>query len=166
GTGAGVHHRQPGAFAQAQGGGGGCRDRRAVAPAQAAWLRRNAGFPVQQAGRVRPFRSQLPAPRWTRGPESGGPGPGGGLTGRVLLIENDVPSMELMFHLLTTYGYFPQRARSGEEGLKLAARERPDLIVSDIQMPNVDGYEVARRIRADPGLSSIPMIAVSSFNTV
>jgi len=88
------------------------------------------------------------------------------LTGRVLLIENDVPSMELMFHLLTTYGYFPQRARSGEEGLKLAARERPDLIVSDIQMPNVDGYEVARRIRADPGLSSIPMIAVSSFYTV
>jgi two-component system cell cycle response regulator len=88
------------------------------------------------------------------------------MTGRVLLIENDVPSMELMFHLLTTYGYFPQRARNGEEGLKIAAREHPDLIVSDIQMPFVDGFEVARRIRADPGLSSIPLLAVSAFATV
>jgi len=82
---------------------------------------------------------------------------------RVLLIEDDIPTMELMFHLLSTYGYAPLRASNGEEGLRLAASERPDLILSDIRMPLVDGYEVAERIMADPELNSIPMIAVTEF---
>jgi two-component system cell cycle response regulator len=71
--------------------------------------------------------------------------------------------MELMFHLLTTYGYFPIRARNAEQGFKLAATDRPDLIVSDISMPFVDGCELARRIRADAQLNGIPMIAVTAF---
>src|SRR4051812_49189978 len=71
--------------------------------------------------------------------------------------------MELMFHLLTTYGYFPMRARNGEQGFKLAQSERPDLIVSDISMPFVDGHEFARRIRADAELKGIPMIAVTAL---
>jgi two-component system, cell cycle response regulator len=82
------------------------------------------------------------------------------MSGRVLLIEEDIPSMELMCHLLTAHGYFPLRARNGEEGVRIATRERPDLIVSEIHMPFVDGYEVARRIRADPALNGIPMLAV------
>jgi two-component system cell cycle response regulator len=85
------------------------------------------------------------------------------MTGRVLLIEDDVPSMELMFHLLTTYGYFPIRARNPEQGYKLAAQHLPDLIVSDISVPFIDGCEIARRIKADPQLKGIPMIALTAF---
>src|SRR6185503_10681199 len=85
------------------------------------------------------------------------------MTPRVLLIASDVPGMELMCHLLTTYGYVPLRARNGAEGLRLAAHERPDLIVYDIPMPLDEGYEVARRIRADPVLNGTPMIAVGEF---
>lgn len=84
---------------------------------------------------------------------------------RILLIEDDVASMELMFHLLTAYGYSPQRARSGEQGLTMAAREPPQLIISGIRMPLMDGYEVARRIKANPALSAIPMIALVSSST-
>ena len=82
---------------------------------------------------------------------------------RVLVIEDDIASMELMVHLLSSYGYAPLRARNGEEGLKIAARERPALILSEVHMPFVDGYEIAQRIRADPALNRIPLIAVTDF---
>jgi two-component system cell cycle response regulator len=84
------------------------------------------------------------------------------MTGRILLIESDVPSMEMMFHLLTNYGYFPLRARNGEEGVLLAAREHPDLIISNVEPAFVDGFDVARRIRADPASNDIPMLALTS----
>ena len=82
---------------------------------------------------------------------------------RVLVIEDDVANMALIVHLLSSYGYAPLRARNGEEGLRIAARERPALILSEIRMPFVDGYEIAQRIRADPALSRIPLIAVTDF---
>jgi two-component system cell cycle response regulator DivK len=54
-------------------------------------------------------------------------------------------------------------AWDGESALKSAAQERPDLILMDIQLPGINGYDVARRIKADPELRDIPVIAVTSF---
>ena len=54
-------------------------------------------------------------------------------------------------------------AESGEQALEAVAKQRPDLILMDIQLPDIDGYEVTRRIKADPALRSIPIIAVTSY---
>jgi two-component system cell cycle response regulator DivK len=54
-------------------------------------------------------------------------------------------------------------AENGEEALAAVARERPDLVLMDIQMPIMDGYEATRRIKADPALRPIPIIAVTSY---
>jgi two-component system, cell cycle response regulator DivK len=54
-------------------------------------------------------------------------------------------------------------ARDGEEGVRAAVAERPDLILMDIQLPLLDGYEATRRIKADPTLRAIPIIVVTSY---
>jgi two-component system, cell cycle response regulator DivK len=54
-------------------------------------------------------------------------------------------------------------AETGEEAIAVVARQRPGLILMDIQLPGIDGYEATRRIKADPALSSIPIIAVTSY---
>ena len=54
-------------------------------------------------------------------------------------------------------------AESGEQALESGVKQRPDLILMDIQLPGIDGYEVTRRIKADPALRSIPIIAVTSY---
>ena len=54
-------------------------------------------------------------------------------------------------------------AENGEEALAAVVRQRPGLILMDIQLPGMDGYEATRRIKADPALSSIPIIAVTSY---
>jgi two-component system cell cycle response regulator DivK len=54
-------------------------------------------------------------------------------------------------------------ALTGEDGVRLAGEERPDLILMDIQLPGLDGYEATRRIKADPALRPIPIIAVTSY---
>jgi two-component system cell cycle response regulator DivK len=54
-------------------------------------------------------------------------------------------------------------AATGEEGVAAAARERPDLILMDIQLPGLDGHEATRRIKADPALRGVPVIAVTSY---
>lgn len=82
---------------------------------------------------------------------------------RILVIEDDPINLELMDFLLRTVGYVPSLARDGVEGLAVARRDRPDLIVSDILMPNMDGYEVARRIRSDPELCRTPLLAVTAL---
>lgn len=82
---------------------------------------------------------------------------------RILVIEDDPINLELMDFLLRTVGYVPNVARDGVEGLAVARRDHPDLIVSDILMPNMDGYEVARRIRSDPALCRTPLLAVTAL---
>src|SRR5690349_20559507 len=68
-----------------------------------------------------------------------------------------------MRDLLNTAGYTLIEAVDGEEGIKLAQIERPDLILMDIQLPILDGYEATRRIRALAELKSVPIIAVTSY---
>ena len=69
--------------------------------------------------------------------------------------------MQILRDLLTNAGYEMIEAENGEEALA-AVKQRPDLILMDIQIPIIDGYEATRRIKADPSLRSIPIIAVTS----
>jgi len=62
-----------------------------------------------------------------------------------------------MTYLLGTFGHTTLKAMDGEEGPQLARRERPDPILCDLQMPKLDGFEVARQIRLDPELSDVPL---------
>ena len=68
-----------------------------------------------------------------------------------------------MRDLLTSVGYELIEAVTGEEGVASAAAQLPDLILMDIQLPGIDGYEVTRRIKANPALRHIPVIAVTSY---
>jgi two-component system, cell cycle response regulator DivK len=65
--------------------------------------------------------------------------------------------------LLTTTDYEVIEAENGEEALAAIAKQQPDLILMDIQLPVMDGYEATRRIKADPALRAIPIIAVTSY---
>jgi two-component system cell cycle response regulator DivK len=82
---------------------------------------------------------------------------------RILVIEDQEDNRQIVRDLLAASGYELIEATTGEEGLEAAARERPDLILMDIQLPGIDGYEVTRRIKADPKLRQIPIIAVTSY---
>ena len=82
---------------------------------------------------------------------------------RILVIEDHEENRRIMRDLLTHAGYEMLEALTGEEGLAAAVQERPDLILMDIQLPGIDGYEVTRRIKADPALRAIPIIAVTSY---
>ena len=82
---------------------------------------------------------------------------------RILVIEDQEDNRQIVRDLVTASGYELVEATTGEEGLEVAAREQPDLILMDIQLPGIDGYEVTRRIKANPKLSKIPIIAVTSY---
>ncbi len=83
---------------------------------------------------------------------------------RILIAEDHPDSLELMRYLLQAHGYRSFAAGDGEAALALARTELPDLIVCDLQMPVMDGCELARRIRADPALCHIPLVAVTAFS--
>lgn len=85
---------------------------------------------------------------------------------RILVIEDNPANIELMVYLLDASGYTTLTAGDGVQGLEVAARERPDLIVCDIQMPRMNGYDVARALKGDAGLRRIPLIAVTAFAMV
>ena len=82
---------------------------------------------------------------------------------RVLVVEDHEENRRIMRDLLTSAGYEMIEAVTGEDGVALAERERPDLILMDIQLPGLDGYEATRRIKANPALRAIPIIAVTSY---
>jgi len=82
---------------------------------------------------------------------------------RVLVIEDQEDNRRIIRDLLASAGYEMIEAVTGEEGLALAETQRPDLILMDIQLPGLDGYETTRRIKANPALRQIPIIAVTSY---
>ena len=82
---------------------------------------------------------------------------------RILVIEDHEENRRLLRDLLTSFGYELIEAVTGEEGLRAAEAERPDLILMDIQLPGMDGYETTRRIKAKQALNHIPVIAVTSY---
>jgi two-component system cell cycle response regulator DivK len=85
------------------------------------------------------------------------------VTTRVLAIEDHEDNRRILRDLLTSVGYELIEAATGEEGIALAETERPDLILMDIQLPGLDGYETTRRIKANPALQRVPIIAVTSY---
>jgi two-component system, cell cycle response regulator DivK len=82
---------------------------------------------------------------------------------RILVVEDQEDNRQIIRDLLTTTDYDVIEAENGEQALAAIAKELPDLILMDIQLPVMDGYEATRRIRADPALRAIPIIAVTSY---
>ena len=82
---------------------------------------------------------------------------------RILLVEDQEGDRQIIRDMLASTDYAITEAADGEQALAAVAKERPDLIVMEIQLPSMDGYEAMRRIRTDPALLSIPIIAVSSY---
>jgi two-component system cell cycle response regulator DivK len=82
---------------------------------------------------------------------------------RILIVEDQEDNRAILRDLLSAHGYDCIEATNGEEGIALAERERPDLILMDIQLPGTDGYEATRRIKSNSVLSAIPIIAVTSY---
>ena len=80
----------------------------------------------------------------------------------ILAVEDQEDNMQILRDLLVNAGYEMIEAENGEEALAALEKQRPDLILMDIQIPIIDGYEVTRRIKANPALRSIPIIAVTS----
>ena len=82
---------------------------------------------------------------------------------RILIVEDQEDNRMIMRDVLSSAGYDLIEAVNGEDGVKLAHSERPDLILMDIQLPMIDGYEATRRIKGSAELKSIPIIAVTSY---
>ncbi len=81
----------------------------------------------------------------------------------VLIVEDNELNMKLFHDLLEAHGYDTLQTKDGMEALKLARVHRPDLILMDIQLPEVSGLEVTKWIKEDDELRSIPIIAVTAF---
>ena len=85
------------------------------------------------------------------------------MTQRILIVEDQEDLRDIARFALEAAGYDVVEAVNGAEGVAKAEAERPDLVLMDIQMPVLDGYEATRRIKALPGMAATPVIAVSSF---
>jgi len=82
---------------------------------------------------------------------------------RVLVVDDTEANIHLMRFILKENGFEVIEARSGTEGVKLAVQEKPDLVLMDIQLPDIDGLEVTKRIRASEADGNIPIIALTSY---
>ncbi len=85
------------------------------------------------------------------------------MTERILVVEDTEDNRRIIRDLLSSVGYEVIEAVDGAEGVTMAQEHRPDLILMDIQLPELDGYEATRRIRASPELARVPIIAVTSY---
>ena len=85
------------------------------------------------------------------------------MSSRVLTVEDHEDNRRIVRDLLTSVGYEVIEATTGEDGVRLAEAERPDLILMDIQLPGLDGYAATRQIKANPALRHIPIVAVTSY---
>jgi two-component system, cell cycle response regulator DivK len=82
---------------------------------------------------------------------------------KILVVEDTEDNRQILRDLLGMAGYDMIEAHDGAEGVSQATQHKPDLILMDIQMPVMDGYEATRRIKANPELTAIPIIAVTSY---
>jgi CheY-like chemotaxis protein len=85
---------------------------------------------------------------------------------RVLVVEDNPESLELMRYLLQAFGYQALICDNGQDGVATARRAQPDLIICDINMPELDGYGVLRELKHDPTLREIRLIAVTALAMV
>ena len=80
----------------------------------------------------------------------------------ILIVEDNEKNMKLVRDILRHKGYQTLEAVTGGEGVRLALEQRPDLVMMDIQLPDIDGITALQRIRADAGLDRVPVLAVSA----
>jgi two-component system cell cycle response regulator DivK len=80
----------------------------------------------------------------------------------ILIVEDNEKNMKLARDILQAKGYATLEAVTGEEGVRLAKEQRPDLVLMDIQLPGISGIEALRRLRADAATATIPVIAVTA----
>jgi CheY-like chemotaxis protein len=85
---------------------------------------------------------------------------------RILITDDNEQNLYLSRFLLEQRGYEVLTARNGVQCIEIAHRDRPDLILMDIQMPEMDGYEATRLLKASPDVCAIPIVAVSSYAMV
>jgi two-component system, cell cycle response regulator DivK len=85
------------------------------------------------------------------------------MTKRILVVEDQPDSRQIIRDMVAGTDYEITEAENGEEALAAIAKQRPDLISMDIQLPIMDGYTATRLIKTDPALRSIPIIAVTSY---
>jgi two-component system cell cycle response regulator DivK len=82
---------------------------------------------------------------------------------RILAVDDQEDNRRILRDLLTSAGYEVIEATTGEDAVTSAETQAPDLILMDIQLPGIDGYEATRRIKANPRLRQIPLIVVTSY---
>ena len=85
---------------------------------------------------------------------------------KVLIIDDDIDTLKLVGLMLERQGYEIVVASNGTIGLNKAAEEKPELILLDVMMPDLDGYEVTKRLRSNPGLAHIPIIMFTAKTMV
>lgn len=88
------------------------------------------------------------------------------MTARILVIEDNPANMELMVYLLKAFGHKALPAHDGEEGIAVACKELPDLVICDVHLPRLDGYGVVQFLKNHPRLQSVPIIAVTALAMV
>jgi CheY-like chemotaxis protein len=84
------------------------------------------------------------------------------MAARILVIEDNEPNIQLVDILLKAHGYTPFLARNGPDGVRVALEARPDLVLLDIRMPGMDGYEVATALRRETTLSDTRIVALTA----
>jgi two-component system, cell cycle response regulator DivK len=85
------------------------------------------------------------------------------MAARILVAEDDADNRRIVVKVLTVEGHETLEAADGRATVDIARRERPDLILMDLAMPGMDGWEAARRLKADPETADIPIIALTAF---
>ncbi len=82
---------------------------------------------------------------------------------KILVVEDSQPNLYLIQFMLTHAGYTVVQASTGEEGVEQASKEKPDLVIMDIQLPGIDGLEATRRIRRSSSNETVPIVALTSY---
>lgn len=82
---------------------------------------------------------------------------------KILIVEDNELNMKLFEDLLGAHGYATVKTREGIKVVDIARAEKPDLIIMDIQLPEISGLEITQRLKADPELRKIPVVAVTAF---
>src|SRR5258706_11620125 len=83
---------------------------------------------------------------------------------KILIIEDNIDTRDLLHLHLTTEGFTVVVAADGREGLYMAEAEHPDLIITDIDMPNIDGIELVKRLRSQSAFQNLPILVLTAFS--
>jgi CheY-like chemotaxis protein len=81
---------------------------------------------------------------------------------KILIVEDNLVNQRLLVVILKPHGYILLTAQDGEEAVALASRERPDLILMDLQLPKMNGYAATLEIKSQPGMNHIPVVALTA----